>query len=80
MTKLLHIPSGEFVSFVSAVSMNLRVYNIELALCYNEKLENLLTNRIEILSRVVLGVSGRLYDKRASLIIQDDSELEWIDD
>ena len=75
MTRLLHIPTGEFVSFLGYSIMSY-TFIIEDSMCYT--LEN--KNYNSIIHRVLAGKSGRILESTANIYVKSEVELELIYD
>lgn len=89
MTRVLHIPTGEFVLFISTVSplaitrRERFVSIIELSAYFDAYRVNELSKEdFEDLtiSRILTGKSGILYGSSAHHIVKNEAELEFIYD
>lgn len=80
MTKLLHIPTGEYVAFISVTSHEVHTVVLEDSVCFvlnSKRSSNIFAH---IINRVLSGKSGYLAGQIAYTVIQSGSELELIYD
>jgi hypothetical protein len=86
MTRVLHIPTGEFILFISSRNdrtLTQFVSVLELAAYFDAYRGNELSKEdFEDLtiSRILTGKSGILYGSSAHNLVKDEAELEFIYD